>query len=103
MTILNDNENDIYIYFKESFEQNYYTFADGNAWIVIIKNTTAYAVVDKNFLFIKSPASPKIVSLLYSNRSPCIAPFVFYPVAGLTSRSNLLKTSLFPLHQRDDA
>jgi hypothetical protein len=28
---------------------------------------------------------------------------VFGPSVGLTSRPNLLKTSLFPLHQRDDA
>ncbi|WP_423800705.1 hypothetical protein [Neobacillus sp. SAB-20_R2A] len=36
MNILNDKENDIYIYFKEGFLQNYFIFADGNAWIVII-------------------------------------------------------------------
>lgn len=36
MNILTDKENDIYIYFKESFNQNYFVFADGRAWIVII-------------------------------------------------------------------
>jgi hypothetical protein len=36
MNILNDKENDIYIYFKENFNQNYFIFADGNSWIVII-------------------------------------------------------------------
>lgn len=36
MNILNDKENDIYIYFKESFLQNYFIFADGNSWIVVI-------------------------------------------------------------------
>lgn len=36
MNILTDKENDNYIYFKESFNQNYFVFADENAWIVII-------------------------------------------------------------------
>jgi hypothetical protein len=36
MNILNDIENDIYIYIRESFEQSYFVFCDGNAWIVII-------------------------------------------------------------------
>jgi hypothetical protein len=36
MNILNDKENNIYIYFKETFKQNYFVFTDGNAWIVIM-------------------------------------------------------------------
>lgn len=36
MNILKENENDIYRYTKQSFAQNYFVFADGKQWIVII-------------------------------------------------------------------
>lgn len=36
MNILRDKETDIYIYFKQTFGQNYFVFADGGTWIVIL-------------------------------------------------------------------
>lgn len=36
MNILTDKENDIYIYSKQAFNQNYLVFTDGSEWIVII-------------------------------------------------------------------
>lgn len=57
MNILKDKENDIYIYFLEHFDQNYFVFGDGQ-WVVIVGENgiieTAMATKDernyKNYL-----------------------------------------------------
>ena len=36
LNIMNDKENDIYTYYKITFDQKYFIFADGSAWMVII-------------------------------------------------------------------
>lgn len=36
MNILKEKENNIYIFLKDTFEQNYFVFADGSKWVVII-------------------------------------------------------------------